>query len=532
VICVLLIGCANIANLQLARTAVRGREIAVRLALGATGPRVVREQLAESLLLALAGGGLGVLMTLWALDLLMQLAPVSLPRRAEVGIDWTVVAFCLAASIVAALTFGLAPAVQAANPSIAQLLKGSGRASAGREHTRVRRALIVAECAVAVVLLVAGALLVRSFWHLQRVDPGFDARGVTIARVWLPQPNEPSQGPYFRQDARARLFRSLLDRLRPFAGSAALATSAALSGAPFNTFTVEGWPADATEVGTAQSTFVTSDYFRALGIPLVRGRVLDDRDDQGHPRVIVVNETMARTYWPDESAVGKRIRFMRRGGTETAAAEWITVVGVVGDIRNNGLDRPVPPQMYGSMWQISSLSVVAVIKAHAGVNVADLLRREIGAIDPDLPVYAVRPLESVVANASASRCFAMVLVGLFGVAALVLAALGIYGVIAYAVNQQRRELGIRLALGAAPTTLLRMVLLEGLRLTAVGLAIGVVGAITFTRVLSGLLFGVGPNDPATFAAIITLLAAVAVGACWIPARRAASVDPVVALRFE
>ncbi|HEX2311871.1 MAG TPA: ABC transporter permease, partial [Vicinamibacterales bacterium] len=530
VIFVLLIGCANIANLQLARTAGRGREIAVRLALGASGRRIVREQLAESLLVAFAGAGLGIVLTLWALDLLMQLAPVSLPRRSEIGVDWTVAAFSIAVSIVTALAFGLAPAVQAANPSVAQLLKGTGRTSTTREHTRVRRALIVAECAVAVVLLVAGALLVRSFWHLQRVDPGFDPHRVTIARVWLPQPNEPSQGPYFKQDARARLFRSLLDRLEPFGGSVGLATNVPLAGAPFNTFTVEGWPEDATEVGTAQTTFVTNDYFRTLGIPLVGGRVLDDRDNQEHPRVIVVNETMARTYWPNENAVGKRIRLTRRGGPDSAAPTWITVVGVVGDTRNKGLDQPVQPHMYGSMWQISSLAVVVAMRAHDGVNVADLLRREVRAIDPDLPVYAVRPLESIVANASASRRFAMVLVGLFGVAALVLAALGIYGVIAYAVNQQRQELGIRLALGAPPTALRRRVLLEGLRLTAIGLAIGVIGAITCTRVLSGLLFGVGPNDPMTFAAIVALLLTVAVGACWIPARRAASVDPVVALR--
>jgi putative ABC transport system permease protein len=529
---VLLIACANVANLQLARTAVRAREIAVRRALGANGLRVVREQLAESLLLALAGGGLGIVLTLWALDLLMQLAPSSLPRRAEVAVDWTVVAFSLGASITTAMAFGLAPAIQAASPSMAGLLKSTGRSSTGREHTRVRRALIVAECAIAVVLLVAGALLVRSFWHLQRVDPGLEPRGVTIARVWLPQPNEPSQGPYYQQAARARVFRALLDRLQPFVESVALATNVPLAGAPLNAFTVEGWPENATELGTAQTTFVTNDYFRTLGIPLVRGRVLDERDIQGQPRVIVVNKTMARTYWPHENAIGKRIRLARRGGRATAAPEWITVVGVVGDTRNNGLDRPAQPHMYGSMWQVSSLSFAVAVRGHAGIDVAGLLRREVRAVDHDLPVYAVRPLESIVAAASASRRFAMVLVGLFGVVALVLAALGIYGVIAYAVNQQRRELGIRLALGAPPMALRRLVVLEGLRLTALGLGLGTVGAIACTRVLSGLLFGIGPNDPVTFAAIIALLAAVAVGACWIPARRAASVDPVMALRFE
>jgi putative ABC transport system permease protein len=534
VVFVLLIACANIANLQLARAAVRDREIAVRRALGASGVRIMREQLAESLLVAVAGGAAGLLLTLWALDLLMQLAPASLPRRAEIGVDWTVVAFNFGISLLTAMVFGLAPALQLSGTSIQNVLKGTGRVSSGREQARARRALIVAECAIAVVLLVAGTLLVRSFWHLQSVHPGFASAGVTVARVWLPQPNEPSQGPYFTQQARARLVRSLLDRLRPFVHSAALATSAPISGVPFNTFTVEGWPEEATEVGTAQNIFVTTDWFSTLGIPLRRGRLIDEGDDEGHPRVIVINETMAQTYWPKEDPVGKRIRIARRTGAQAAnpAAQWITVVGVVGDTRNNGLDRPVPPQMYGSMYQISSLGLVVAMKPREGVNPADLLRREVRAVDADLPVYAIRPLGDSVARATASRRFSMTLVGLFGVAALVLAALGIYGVVAYAVSQQRRELGIRLALGAAPDALLRMVLLQGLRLTAVGLAIGLAGAVVASKLISGLLFGVGPGDPATFAGIAVLLGAVALAACWIPARRAARVDPVIALRLE
>ncbi len=533
VVFVLIIACANIANLQLARAAGRAREIAVRRALGASATRVIREQLAESLLLACAGGGAGIVLSLWALDLLLQLAPASLPRRAEVGVDWTVLAFGIAVSLLTALVFGLVPAVQASNPAIQQVLRGTGRASAGRGHARVRRALIMLECAIAVVLLVSGALLVRSFWHLQRVDPGFYAGSVTAGRVWLPQPNDPAQGPYFTQQARARVFRDLLGRLRPFGEAAALATTEPMSGAPLSTFTVEGWPEDATEVATAQGTFVTSDYFATLGIPLVRGRLLDSRDDEAHPRTILVNETMARTYWPNQDPVGKRIRTIGRGGRRPAdGAPWITVVGVVGDTRNNGLDRPVPPQMYGSMLQVSSLSIVVLLKAQDDIDVADVLRREVRAVDADLPVYGVRSLDDLLARATASRRFAMLLVGLFGLAALILSALGIYGVIAYTVSQQRQELGIRLALGAAPAAVLRMVLLEGLRLTTIGVACGIVAAVATARLLSGLLFGVGPNDPLTFAAIALLLAAVALAACWIPARRAASVDPLTALRQE
>jgi predicted permease len=533
VVFVLVIACANIANLQLARAAGRAREIAVRRALGASAAGVIREQLAESLLLACAGGGAGVVLSLWALDLLLELAPASLPRRAEVGVDWTVLAFGIGISLVTVLGFGLVPAVQASNPAIQQVLRGTGRASAGRRHARVRRGLIIAECAIAVVLLVSGTLLVRSFWQLQRVDPGFDARGVTAARVWLPQPNDPSQGPYFQHPARARVFRDILDRLRPYADHVALATTAPMSSTPFNTFTIEGWPEDATEVATAQTTFVTRDYFETLGIRRLRGRLLDDRDDTDHPRVVVVNETLARRYWPNQDAVGKRIRTIRGSGAPTPnAAPWITVVGVAGDTRNNGLDRPVPPQIYGSMFQVSSLAGVVVMKPRQGLDAADFLAREVRAVDADLPVYAVRPLAEVIAKASGSRRFAMLLVGLFGLTALVLSALGIYGVIAYSVGQQRHELGIRLALGAAPAEVLRMVLLDGLRLTTIGLVCGMVAAVAAARLLSGFLFGVGPNDPVTYVAIAVLITFVAIAACWIPARRAASVDPLSALRLE
>jgi putative ABC transport system permease protein len=534
VVLVLLIGCANIANLQLARAAARERDVAVRRAIGATSWRIVREQLAESGLVAIAGGALGLLLAFWVLEFVMRIAPAALPRRAEIGIDWTVACFTIGVSLVTGLLFGLAPALQAGRSAIHDVLKGGGRSSGSRERTRARRALIVGEFATAVVLLVGGALLVRSFWHLQQIDPGFDPRGVTVARVWLPQPNNPSEGRYFAQDVRARFFRDLLRRLEPLVDRVGLSTGLPLSSTAFATFTVEGWPSDTTEVGTARSWFVGGRYFETLGVPLIRGRFLDEHDDETHPRTIVINQTMARTYWPGQDPIGKRIKQTLRafGPNNQPQAVFMTVVGMVGDMRTDGLDKPVPPQLYGSLWQVSSLSFAVSMKARPGVNAGELVRREVQAIDGELPVYGVRAFDELLAARNATRRFVMMLVGAFGVAALLLAALGIYGVIAYAVSQQRRELGIRMALGARPSTVVRDVLLDGLRLTLVGVVLGVAGAFATTRLLGGLLVGVAASDPVTFAAIVVVLAAVALAACWIPARRAAAVDPLAALRSE
>ncbi len=533
VLLVLMIGCANIANLQLARAAARGREVGVRRALGASLGRMVREQLIETLIISLAGGVLGLVLTVWALDALMQLAPDALPRRAEIALGWRVIGFSLTAAVTTGLVFGLFPAFQAGRASVVEVLKGAGRSSAGGEHVRARRTLIIGELAMALVLLVGGALLVRSFWRLQQVDAGFEPRGVTMARVWLPQPNDPSQGRYFTQAARARFFRDLLRRVEPQIERIGLTTSLPLTGEGLATFAVEGWPDDTKEIGTARGSFVAGDYFETLGIRLVRGRFLNERDDEQHPRSIVINETMARTYWPNQDAIGRRLRQVARGASQAGAPpQWITVVGIVGDVRSHGLDKPVPPEMYGSMWQISSLGLAAVVHPRGATNVEDLLRREIRAVDADLPLYAVRPIENLLAAKTASRVFAMRLVELFGVAALLLASLGIYGVIAYAVSQQRRELGIRLALGAEPATVVRMVLSDGLRLALVGIAIGTAVALATTRLLSGLLYGIDAHDPATFAAIALALVVVALVACWVPARRAASVDPIEALRVD
>ena len=392
-----------------------------------------------------------------------------MPRRSEVGLNWTIVAFNAGASLFTGVLFGLAPALQSARTKINDVLKG-GRAAGNRERTRARRVLIVAELAIAVVLLVAGALLVRSFWSLQQVQSGFDTRGVTVARVWLPQPNDPSTGPYFSQQARARFFRDLLARLEPVTERVGLSTGLPLATNVLTTFRVEGWPDDVDRGGHGEDTGSSPATTSARSAcPCSRGRTLDAHDDDDHPRVIVINETMARTYWPSQDPIGKRIQQVGRDGRPgNGPANWITVVGIIGDVRADGLDRPVPPQMYGSLWQFSSLSLGVVMKTRPGVNAEDVLRREIKAVDPDLPVYAVRAFDDVLAEGNATRRFVMLLVGMFGLAALLLAALGIYGVIAYAVSQQQREIGIRIALGARPASVVRMVLADGLRLTLVG----------------------------------------------------------------
>ena len=306
-----------------------------------------------------------------------------------------------------------------------------------------------------------------------------------------------------------------------------ISTGLPLSTTSFANFTVEGWPPDTTEVGTARSWFVGGRYFDTLGVPLIRGRFLDERDDEAHPRVMVINQTMARMYWPGQDPIGKRIQQVRRGAPPNAPPPpMITVVGVVGDMRTDGLDKPVPPQMYGSLWQVSSLSLAVTMKSRSGLQAGDVLRREVRALDADLPVYGVRAFDDLLAAHNATRRFVMVLVGAFGAAALLLAALGIYGVIAFAVSQQRRELGIRLALGARPSAVVRLVLLDGLRLTLIGVAHRRCGCLRNDEAAGRPAGRRRPERSRGVCRHRAILTAVALAACWVPARRAAMVDPL------
>jgi putative ABC transport system permease protein len=406
---------------------------------------------------------------------------------------------------------------------------------------RLRGVLVVAEFALALVLLVAAALLIQSFWHLQRVTLGFNPDSVLTARIWLPQPNEPSTGPYFRHDARVAFYRRVLDRVAVLPGvqSVGGVSTLPLSGSPGRaSFTIEGQGTDAADVSSSQSTLVTPGYFGALGIALVHGRLFSDHDDVRAPAAVLVSESFARQFFPNADAVGKRIALGSRvrsasGPQQAGGPNWSTIVGVVRDVKTDRLDAGATPMFYRSVLQVSNLSLTLVVRAHGDPAVlAELMRREVRAVDPNEPLFGVRTMQAVVAAAMAQRRFTMQLLALLAATALALSAIGIYGVMAYFVTQRTHEIGIRMALGAAPGDVLAMVLRQGARLAAAGVAAGIVGAFALTRAIGTLLFGVSPRDPLTFVTLSLVLSAVALVACYVPARRATRVDPIQALRYE
>jgi len=524
---VLLIACANVANLLLARAASRGREFAVRVAHGASRSRIMRQLLTESLQLSLVGGAAGVLISLWLTRLLVGLLPADTPRLDEIRPDVRVFGFALAVSILTGLLFGLAPALQASRANLNEALKEGGRSGGeGARGGRARSALIVSEVALSFMLLAGAGLLVRSFLHLRDVNPGFNPGGVLSMRISASGPKYPA-GP-----ARAEVYRQALERIAALPGveSAGAVLSLPLGGDTFNvgrSFIREGRPAAPEESANASYLVVTPGYFRALQIPLLSGRGFTDQDTEKSPMVVVVNETMARRFWPGESPVGKRITIWR---DEKFPRE---IVGVVGDTRAKP-GEAAGPQMYVPYAQDAnwgSLSLVVRTAADAA-SVAAAARNEIHALDKAIPVYNVRPMGDVVDAALAERRASTLLVGAFALLALLLALVGIYGVTAYYVTQRTHEIGVRVALGAQARHVLRLVIGQSLRLTLAGLALGLCGAAALTRVLESLLYGVRPTDPATFAGAAALLGAVALLACLVPARRATKVDPLIALRAE
>jgi putative ABC transport system permease protein len=525
---VLLIACANVANLLLARAAARQRELAIRTALGAGRRRLIAQLLTESLVLAAAGGAAGLLLAAWGIQALPSLAPSTLPRLTGVRIDTAVILYTLLASLVTGLVFGAAPALQSAAATAGEFLKERGRAgSQGARGRRLRAAFAIAEVAVALVLVIGAGLLVRSFVAMNRVDLGFDPRGILAVRLELPRAR-------YSQDAQiTAFFDDLASRLRALPGVESIGLGTSIVRAPASsTLSVHGRPAPAPSVRNLAVPYdsVTPEFFTTLRIPLRRGRLFTSADGPAAPRVVVVNESLARRFFPYDDALGKRVTY---DDPTDAQARWLTIVGIVADTRRGGVDREPRAEVYYPLTQLPDRRMYVLVRTSGDpLALVRPAQAQVWAIDANQPTASVRSVEAILADAQANRRFTTLLLGLFSIVALALAAIGIYGVIAYSTAQRVQEIGIRMALGASRTTVLTSVLKEAVVIGVVGLALGMAAALALTRFLSGLLFGVGARDPMTFVALPLGLLLVAVLAALIPATRAVRVNPLVALRGD
>jgi putative ABC transport system permease protein len=524
---VLLIACANVANLLLARATSRQKEIAVRAALGAGRGRLVRQFLTESVILSLLGSAAGVLIAVWGKDLLVALGPKEVARLSGTSLDHRVLLFTVGVSLLTGIVFGLVPALQASKPDLNDALKDGGRGGAGLARTRTRGALVVFEVAVSLVLLAGAGLLVRSFVRVLSVDPGFDPRNVLTMQLSLPESKygEASQTAAFYQQLQERIAALPSVRYVGVVNSLPLSASGATAW-----MHVEGRPnppdVEPPEVGYRVAG---GDYFRVMGIPLLQGRAFSTQDSAEATPAALVNETLARAFWPGEDPLGRRFKL----GPNPEGGSWITVVGVVGDVRHSDLESAPRPEAFLAHAQESWSSMTVVLKVDGDPSsLVAAVTDQVRSMDPDQPVFSVRTMEEVRAASVAGRRFSMALLAGFAGLALVMAAVGLYGVISYSVAQRTHEIGIRMALGAKAGDVLRLVVRQGLGLVGMGVAAGLVAAYALTRFLEGMLFGVSPTDPATFAGIAALLVGVALLASYVPARRAARVDPMVALRHE
>jgi putative ABC transport system permease protein len=527
---VLLIACANVTNLLLCRAVARHKEIAVRAALGAARSRIIRQLLTESLLLGAGGGALGVLFAWWDVHWIQGLGARSVPRLHEISIDLRVLLFTLALSLGASVIFGLAPALRVSSPALSSALGGSSRGSSGGSlwgpGNRLRRLLVVAELAISVVLLVGAGLLIRSLSRLNHVPPGFNPSGVLTFDLAM------AGRKYNNGDAVLGAYRQLWERFERLPGVTA---AGGITSLPFTDqfawtpITIEGRiPPPGEKFLNADARIVSGRYFEAMRIPLVAGRFFNQQDTADKPRATIIDERMAREYWPGQSAVGKRIQMVQLRGDP-----WLTIVGVVGRVKQDSLDADPRIAFYRPQTQAPSRAMTVVLSTGADpLALAYAANREIQELDADLPIYAVRSMQQLVAQSLAPQHFLESLLTLFAVLALVLAALGTYGVMSYQVSQGTRELGIRIALGAPRQAILSMVLARGMTLTVCGVAVGMASAVALTRLMRGMLFGVNALDAVSFASTALLMALVGALASYIPARRAAHSDPLTSLRSE
>jgi predicted permease len=535
---VLLIACANVANLLLARAMARQKEIAIRTAMGASRWHIIRQLLTESMLLAIVGGGLGIVLAVWAIDLLVAFAPANIPRVGEVGVDRWVLGFTLLVSLVTGILFGLAPAVQVSRSDLNETLKEGGRSAAvtSPRQTLLRRGLVVFEIASSLVLLICAALLIVSIQRLTKVDPGFNPQPLLNVDVSFPRlPTSPNDKP---ADAQAKLLQAsanfltqVQQRISQLPGVEAVG---AINDLPITgnssingDFSIVGQPPwEPGQAPVAEFRLVTNDYFRAIGIPVVKGRAFTDRDRLDSTQVILINETLAKRFFADEDPIGKQLNAFTDKPSE--------IIGVVGDARQWGLDKPPDPEIYFSYAQINFSSETSLVVRASGdpARLGDGVRNAVREVNANAPVLRIKTMSDVLAQSTAQQRFTMGLMAVFAAVALVMAIIGLYGVMSYSVTQRTHEIGIRMALGAERRDVMRLVVGQGLLLAAIGVGTGLVAAFAFTRLLATLLFGVSTTDPLTFAAVSLIMLGVALGACFVPARRATKVDPMIALRYE
>ena len=539
---VLLISCVNVANLLLARASARGREIAVRQALGAQRTRLIRQFLVETLLLFLMGGIAGFAILFFSRKFLLQLVPESLPHLNDISVNWGVLLFSLAVSVVAGIVFGLAPAWLMSRFDVNSTLRKEGRGSSGsRERSRARHILVISELALSLVLMVAAGLLLRSFWELFTVQPGFKPDRVMSIQTWLPGPNDPSADKYRSATQESVLLREILRRSRTLPGveEAAVGDSSALplghSEPDPLPLVREGIEMSENQAPVIDSPIVSPEYFHLLGIPLLRGRVFTDQDVANTPQIAVINQAAARVWWPNQDPLGKRVRLRldSREVSSSAQPPWTTIVGVIADARTESLADAAIPQIYRSVYQHPAKDLAIILRGAIDPSAIFVqARAQIQSVDPELPVFQAETLNEVLSTSLSVRRFSMEMVALFAATALLLAALGIYGTISFLVHEQSREIAIRLALGAQTSDILKMVLRQGLTLAAAGTGVGLVGAFIVSHLMAGLLFGVSPFDLPTFVGVTAVLTAVAIAASYVPALRAMRLNPNTMLRSE